>query len=378
MKPILTGLSALLISVAAGSAFAGGLERSVLSTSPLFEEGRYLEFSGAFVLPDLSGEGGLIPPTFGGPAPISGSTGNLLEAYATFGAAYKADINDSLSYAIILNQPLGAGTSYPTGTSPDPLDARNIYGGSTANLTSVALTGLLAYDVTERIKIFGGPVLQVLKADAALSFLSDYSVETNTSTSVGFALGAAYSIPDIALRVGLTYRSAIDHDLETSESSLALGANDTQTSLTTPQSVTLDAQTGIAANTLLFGQIHWVDWSEFSIAPPNYMTLTGGRPLVDYAEDWTTYTLGIGRRFTETLSGAVSATYEPQTNTEMTSLGPVDGRYGLNVGATYEQERYKISGGVNYTVLGNASNVLLTDFDNGAAVGLGFRIGFKL
>ncbi|WP_157966385.1 OmpP1/FadL family transporter [Oceanibium sediminis] len=368
----------LIFALAGTTALAGGLERSVLNTSPLFEEGRYLEFSGALVLPDLSGDGGTIPPAFGGPLPLSGNTGNLLESYATLGVAYKADINDSLSYAIIVNQPLGANTAYPTGSAPSPLDAQNVYGGSSANLTSVALTGLLAYDVTERIKIFGGPVLQTLTADASIAFLSDYAVETNTSAGIGYTLGAAYSVPDIALRVGVTYRSAIEHDLDTRESSLALGTNATQTTLETPQSVTLDAQTGIAKDTLLFGQINWVDWSEFAIAPPNYTTLTGGRPLVDYQEDWTTYTLGVGRRFSETWSGAVSFSYEPQTKTELTSLGPIDGRYGVSLGATHETDRYKVSGGVSYSVLGNARNVLDTDYDNGSALGVGLRIGFKL
>lgn len=378
MSSIHKGLLVLTFALAGTTAFAAGLERSVLNTSPLFEDGRYLEFSGSFVVPDLSGEGGTIPPTFGGPAPLSGDTGNILESYASFGAAYKADINDKLSYAVIINQPLGASTSYPTGTSPSPLDVKNVYGTSSAGLTSVAVTGLLAYDVTEQFKIFGGPVVQTLKADASLSFLSNYSVETNTSTGIGYTLGAAYSVPDIALRVGVTYRSKIEHDLDTAESSVALGANDTKTTIETPQSFTLDAQTGIAKDTLLFGQVHWVDWSEFSIAPPNYTTLTGGRPLVAYQEDWTTYTLGVGRRFTDNWAGAISFTYEPQTETELTSLGPIDGRYGVNLGATYETDKYKISGGVNYSVLGNARNVLDTDYRDGTAIGVGFRVGFKL
>jgi len=372
------GATALLLSAVGSTAIAGGLERSILSVAPLFEDGRYLEFSGSFVLPSLSGDGGTIPPAFGGPLPISGNTGNLLENYFTIGAAYKADFNDRLSYALILNQPLGASTEYGTGTSINPLDAQNVYGGSSASLTSFALTGLLSFDVTDRFKIYGGPVVELLEADASISFLSDYSVVADSSTGFGFVAGAAYSVPDIALRVGLTYRSTIEHELDTAESSLALGAANTQTDIETPQSLTLDFQTGIATDTLLFGQVHWVDWSEFTISPPNYLLLTGGRPLVDYEDDWITYTLGVGRKFSEHWSGAISVTYEPQTSTELTSLGPVDGRYGVNLGATYENDSYKLSGGVNYTVLGNARNVLETDFDGGDAFGLGFRIGFKL
>lgn len=362
----------------ANTAVAGGLERTIQSVAPLFEDGRYLEFSAAYVTPELEGDDGLIPPTFGGPAPITGSTGDLLSNYATFGAAYKSDITDRISYAVIFSQPLGANTEYPEGTSPNPLDTKSIYGGSSATLTSYNLTGLLAYDATPNFTLYGGPALQSIEADAALSFLSDYTVDADRAFGFGFVAGAAYQIPDIALRVALTYRSRIEHNFDTDESSNALGQNQTETDIETPQSLTLDFQTGIAEDTLLFGQIHWVDWSEFEIAPPNYLTLTNGRPLVAYEEDWVTYTLGVGRRFNDTWSGALSLTYEPQTDQELTSLGPVDGRFGVTLGGSYNTERMRVSGGVTYNMLGDAENVLQTDFNGGTALGLGLRIGFKL
>ncbi|MEM8872022.1 MAG: outer membrane protein transport protein [Pseudomonadota bacterium] len=375
----IAGAIALAVAGSSSAALAGGLERAIPSVSILFEDNTYLEFSGSFVLPELDGDDGVIPPGFpGAGATLSGNTGDLLDNYFNLGAAFKADITDELSYALIINQPLGANSSYPTGTSASPLDVRNVYGGSGAELVSVAATALLAYDVTDRVKVYAGPVVQFIDADASLSFLSDYNVDADPSFGYGFTVGAAYSVPDIALRVALTYRSAIAHDLDTEESSTALGTNETDTDIDTPQSLTLDFQTGIAADTLLFGQVHWVDWSDFDISPPNYLTLTGGRPLVAYEEDWIIYTLGVGRRFTDTWSGAFSVNYEPQTDTELTSLGPVDGRIGLNVGATYETDRYKVSGGVNYTFLGDARNVLDTDFDDGSAIGVGFRVGFKL
>jgi long-chain fatty acid transport protein len=366
-----------ILSISSTAALAGGLERTVTSISPLFEEGRYLEFSAAIVSPDLEGEGGLVPPTFGGPLPLTGSTGDLLDSYVQFGAAYKADINDRLSYAIIVNQPYGASTVYPDASAALP-DVTAVYNGSDADVSSVAITGLLAYDATDRIKIYGGPIIQAIKPQASISFVSNYDVEASTNYGFGYTFGAAYSVPDIAFRAALTYRSEIEHDLDTTETSDALGVNETETVFDTPESLTLDLQTGIAKDTLLFGQIHWADWSEFAIAPPNYITLTGGRPLVDYSEDWTAYTIGIGHRFDENWSGAVSILYEPQTDTELTSLGPIDGRTGINLGATYETETMKISGGVSYTMLGDARNVLETDFDDGDAIGVGFKIGWKL
>lgn len=368
-------LAALGVSTAA---YAGGLERTVTNVSPLFEDGRYLEVSALLAFPELEGEGGTIPPGFpGAGAVLSGSTGDLLDNFALFGAAYKADINEQLSYAFIVNQPYGANTLYPEASAAFP-DATAIYDGSAADVSSVALTALLAYDATPQFKIYGGPVIQALTPEASVTFISNYSVEADTNIGVGYTLGAAYSIPDIAFRAALTYRSEIEHDLDTTEDSVALGTNSTRTTFDTPQSLTLDLQSGIAEDTLLFGQINWVDWSEFDISPPDYILLTGGRPLVSYAEDWTSYTLGVGRRFDENWSGSVSLTYEPQTEQELTSLGPVDGRTAITLGAQYETEDMKISGGISYSALGDARNVLDTDFSDGSALGVGFRIGWKL
>ncbi|MEM0949518.1 MAG: outer membrane protein transport protein [Pseudomonadota bacterium] len=381
-----TAAAALLSATAAN---AGGIERSVLNVSPLFEEGRYLEFSYSFVSPELEGEGGLVPPTFGGPLPLTGSTEDLLNSYSTFGVTYKDDINERLSFAVILNQPYGADTNYgvPSGTLPG---VQAVYGGSFADLDAYAITALLAYDINENVKIYGGPVFQSIEASAGLPFIptgiapgiSGYEVEADQDWGVGYVVGGAYQRPDIALRIALTYRSAIDHELDTTEVLNPGGLDltfDTTTDLETPQSLTLDFQTGVAENTAIFGQINWVDWSEFEIAPPTYPPLiAAGRPLVDYSEDWWTYTFGVARRFNENWVGLASVIYEPSVDTELTSLGPVDGRTGINLGATYENEKVKITGGVNYSWLGDTFNVLNTSYDDGTSIGIGFRVGFKL
>lgn len=379
-----TAAVAALFAASASSAFAGGIERNPLNLAPLYEENRYLEVSAGLVFPDIEGTGGLVPAAFGGPIPLTGSTGNLLETYATIGLAYKGEISDRLSYALFLSQPYGADTFYPATPPTSATDVTAVYGNSFADLDSYALTTLIAYDVTPRIKVYGGPVIQLIEAEAGLPFIpagaagSGYEVDAGQSIGFGAVVGASYSIPDIALRVGLTYKSAISHEFDTTETLGGVAVFDSQTDIETPQEVTLDFQTGIAQDTLLFGQARWVDWSEFEIAPPNYPLLAAGRALVAYEEDWYTFTLGVGRKFTENWSGALSATWEPATGAELTSLGPIDGRIGITAGATFENARYKITGGVNYSWLGDTFNVLGTDYDGGTALGLGVRFGIKL
>ncbi|MCP6576659.1 hypothetical protein NL496_28595, partial [Klebsiella pneumoniae] len=42
---------------------------------------------------------------------------------------------------------------------------------------------------------------------------------------------------------------------------------DGKTTTITPQSVNLDFQTGIMANTVTFANVRWVNWKDFSIRP---------------------------------------------------------------------------------------------------------------
>ena len=374
----LSGAS-LAALAAAGSVHAAALEQTVPATIRLLsQEGRYVEFNLAFTSPHQDGSGVAIPPNPIGlpPGVYAGSTGNMLEDRWTFSGAWKDDITDRLSYALIVDQPFMADTSYGAGTFIFP-----VYGGSSADLKTYQLTGALAYDVTPNVTVYGGVRAQQLDASAALSFVFDYSVDAEQKWGWGYLVGASYQIPEYALRVALTYYSKISYDLDTTESSQLTGTNQTETDVDTPQSVSLEFQTGINPKTLVFGSIRWVDWSEFEISPPDYETniealIDVRRPLVDYSDDWWTYTIGVGRQLTDTLAGSLSISWEPSVGGEMTTLGPYDGRTVGTAALTYEMGQFEITGGLSYGVLGDTFNVLQTDFDDGSVWGAGLRVGY--
>jgi long-subunit fatty acid transport protein len=351
---------------------AGGIERSPPSTRVLFEEGRYVELSFSLVGPDVDGTGGLLDPTGSG-------TGELLEGFANYGAAYKADIGKGLSYAFIFDTPYGSDTLYPT-------VATSGYSGTSSDLDAFQLSAILAYDINERVKVYGGARLQSIEATAFFPFFGllgtppapgiTYDVDGNRDYSLGYMFGAAYQIPDIAGRVALTYYSAIDHDLDTTENIVGPPTL-SNTEVETPQSINLEFQSGIAQNTLLFGSVRWVEWSEFAISPAAF-TGAVGAPLVAYADDTFTYTLGLGHRFNENWSGAVQVTYEPATDAiPFTTLGPVDGFTSIGLAATYTMDNLEITGGITYADLGETQNFAGTVFDDGDAFGIGVRLGYS-
>ena len=228
-----SGLALVAGLLAAGTAQAAGIERSAPTTRALFEEGRYLEFSATWADPELSGSGGSATAFGGPPFAAPNGTGDIFESYATLGFAYKADLNDRWSYALLFDQPWGVGTTYPD----DPF---SIYSGTDANLSSNQLTGVLAYDATDRVKVYAGVRAEQISADAAIPFVANYTIETDTQTNLGYMVGAAYQIPEIAFRLGVTYYSSISHDMNTTE----FGTIKDKTEIETPQSVNIEFQTG--------------------------------------------------------------------------------------------------------------------------------------
>lgn len=358
-------LSTAALSAAAGAAMAGGVERSNQSVGVLFEQGRYMELGFTTGDPSVSGSLQVAPSVFA-------QSDDMTERFFSFGAAYKADLNDTWSYALIYNQPFGANVSYPLIAYP--------FAGSTAKLKTHALTGILQYNLPSNMSLYGGLRVQSLDADAtvnAVPSFSGYEAAADPDVALGYLVGVAYERPDIALRVSLTYNSAIDHSLDTVETGFTPGPVPSQTEITTPQSLHLEFQTGVAPDTLLFGGVRWVEWTEFQIAPAVYSSpLAVGRPLVDYLDDRITYTLGLGRRLNEAWSVAASVSYEEHTGSITGNLGPTDGLFGVTLGGSYTRDNMKVTAGVSYFDIGDATTNVGARFTDNSAVGFGMKVGY--
>ena len=364
---IKAGATAAVMALAASAASAGGIERTAQSIDPLFADGNYFEFSFGKVKPEVSGTAG------------GASSGDMAADYSQLAFAYKHQFSDKLSFALIYDQPYGADVAYPSGTGYP-------FAGATADLNTTALTGILRYQLGERFSVHGGVRHQQMDAEISIPLLAGvpagYTATGASDDGTGYLVGVAYEIPDIALRVALTYNSAIDHQNPTSEGA-GFGALtlDSTTSITTPQSVNLDFQTGIAEDTLLFGGVRWVDWSEFDITPALFTTaVSPGGSLVSYDNDSYTYNIGVGRRFSENFSGSVSVSYEKSNGGFASNLGPTDGKVGVTLGGRYTMDNITISGGINYTWIGDANTVATTtptisSFTNNSAIGVGLRVG---
>ena len=425
MKTIGLAGAALLASTALAS--AGGLDRSGQPIGAIFAADGTTTLSFGIVMPSVTG------------TDSTGASYDVGDTYTQLGFSYTNSISDNLSYALIIDQPYGANVTYGTdplttnlgGTMADLTSQAatfvmrysfgprfSVYGGISYEGVGadVALNGIAYRNAISTSAVTRGfnatlpggtPLLSAATLGAAIqgsaaaataidttygagttaalggqvatqatSFAVNggYNFNMEEDYSVGYLIGAAYEIPDIALRLAVTYRFETDHTSSTTESmfgAVVPGSVD----YVTPQSLNIDFQTGIAEGTLLTAGFRWTEFSAVDVIP----TLLGS-DLVNL-DDSFRYSLGIARRFNDNFAGSLTLTYEPEGDGATVSpLGPTDGQFGITLGGRYTEGNMSISGGVNYTWLGDAfagvADQPVAAFSGSTALGIGLRAEF--
>lgn len=351
MKTYMTAGAALLLTTSI--AMAGGLDRSGQSIGAIFEDGDYAELSFGSVMPSLSG-------SVGGGAVASGNIG---PSYVQLGVAYKTQVNDQVSLAVIYDQPFGADVLYPTGTGY-PIAGYN------AQVGTDSVTALGRYEFNSNFSVHGG--LRYVQARGVYDILA-YNSTYSTDGGFGYVVGGAYEREEIALRVALTYSSEIDLNLDGSG---AGGAGDLSTTL--PESINLDFQTGVAEDTLVFGSIRYVAWDGFALVDAVNPTSTGS--ILSYDDDVITYNIGVGRRITDNFAASFGIGYEASTGETTGQLGPTDGYISYQIGGAYTMDNgVEVSGGVRYVDLGDATTdaPLGAAFNDNHAIAVGLKVAMS-
>lgn len=299
--------------------------------------------------------------------------------------------------------------------------------GTKVEVHTQSLSLVLGYQPTQNWNFYAGPVYQTVKGDvklrgSAYSLYNGYDANIPETGAWGWLAGTSFQIPDIALRASLTYRSEIKHNVVAQEnlsaykflthaaanqvlSGLGLSnqdfiniqANTDKTTITTPQSVNLDLQSGVAPDTLAFINFRWVDWSKFAIQPNQFGLVSqkigsavarpDGFNLVEYSKDQYSVTAGVGRKFTDKWTGSVAAGWDSGAGNPVSTLGPTEGYWNLGVGVQYSpQKNYFIAGGVKHFWLGDAkaqtgaqagTEKYVAEFKDNKAWAYGLKIGYK-
>ena len=291
-------------------------------------------------------------------------------------------------------------------------------GNTKVDVDTQSLSFVFGFQPNENWNFYAGPVYQTVKGNLSLrgqaySIFNGYDATIKETGDIGWLAGFAYQIPEIALKASLTYRSEIDHDVQVKENLSAANALTLidvnpaditeatgNTRITTPQSVNLDFQTGIMANTVAFANVRWVEWSKFAIRPYQFglaseavgkldaVNRPTGFDLVSYDEDQISATVGVGRKLNDQWAGNVSVGWDSGAGNPVTTLGPTEGYWNVGLGVQYSPApNYFIAGGVKYFMLGDAksqtaaqvgeSNRIVGEFEDNDAWAYGLKIGYR-
>lgn len=388
--------------ICTGQIHAAGLDRSGQSISAFLQPGNYFEAGISVLDASLSGKMNDNFSKGGLSAAANMQTGDIANSYYSPSAALKFQLTDQFSIGFLYDHPFGADAGYPIKAYQAYTEGNE---RSESEVVSQNLSTIIGFQPNQHWNIYAGPALQTVKGKSRLRGAgyswSRYDLDAKETTGVGWLAGAAYAIPDIALKASVTYRSEIDHDMNMTESlnilhpvagRVDLGTSTEKSTITTPQSVNLDFQTGIMKDTVAFANVRWVDWSNFRISPKKLYEFTklstgSGVDLAAYYDDQISANLGLGRKFNDKISGTVSVGWDSGAGDLVSTLGPSKGYWNFGLGAQFSPAaNYFISGGVKYFWLGDAKAQSGFDFgsdkydavyEDNYAWGYGLKIGYR-
>ena len=406
----------VLATLPATGVFAAALDRSGQSIASFLQPGNYFEAGISVLDPTVKGQSTA--------ATGSQNIGDMAGDYHFYNAALKLQLNDYLSFGLIYDQPFGADAEYKDTT----LFTHPTQGNTKAEVDTQNISMIFGIQPIKNVNLYAGGVYQTVKGDvqlrgAAYSIFGGYAPAglipgTTQSTAVpatiipgynanipedsaaGWLAGAAYQIPEIALKASVTYRSEVKHKVNIAETIYGVpAALNGSTDITTPQSVNLDLQSGIMADTVAFANIRWVNWKDFAIRPYKFGILsqsaavvaqtgkTNGFDLVAYTDDQYSVNAGIGRKLNDQWAGNVSVGWDSGAGNPVTTLGPTEGYWNVGLGIQYSPApNYFIAGGVKYFWLGDAKAQsgsqfntpnYVAEFENNDAIAYGMKIGYK-
>ncbi|EFM60693.1 Outer membrane protein E [Brucella sp. BO2] len=370
-------------------AHAGGFERGSQDFDILFEKGNAVEAGGTFVAPqrklkNIHGSAiGTAPPPYG-TGGINPTTGRPYETEVDEAKSYwvpkisaKFDLTSDLACAAQYRQPWGIETDVGTGTvrmftAIEQKISSNDYG---VNCSYRFAAGEKSY-----FRILGGVSYQELKGEQTKmvppgsAFGGSFRVASLDveDQSVGWRLGAAYEIPEYAMRATLVYQSEVKYNLEGTIDNLVLNPVtgrgmplNVESDVATPQSVEFKFQTGIAPDWLAFGSVKWTDWSSITsvdFASADNKIVPQGTKITSlnlYYQDGWTVSGGVGHKFNDQWSAAATVTWDRGTSTGLTSQTDV---WLFGLGTSYkptEQFEVRLAGAAGWLSSGELDDTVI-------------------
>jgi long-subunit fatty acid transport protein len=366
---------------------AGGWEASTLDTAFMYQDGNYGEVGNASITYNVKATTQSKPTT---KSKMAKNQSRSTVAFKMESGAFDLGLSSYMSGAIQLSGTNGNASTCNPATLPA---ACSVVPDADVIMNSLALIG--RYKMDDNLSFLAGVNRYEIASGATVSALSGHYAVSGDAIAPTF--GAAYERSEIALRAELVIQSKTKISNFKAQSSFAAGGAATtlqdvsDESMTIPQTMKLNFQSGIAENTLMFGSIHQANWDDAQIVIPardNGSALGGVDAVGSSFASKTTYSIGVGRKFTEQLSGLISYTTEAgggKTTSDPFTLR--NGYQSLSVGGRYTVGNITVSGGYNYTLPGDVdlahkkadgtASGLTASYKNNNVSAFGLKVGFS-
>ena len=372
MKPMkCLAVSLAAVSILPSGVLAEGLERVNIDPSFMFEPGNYAEIGFGSISPSIPTSAVI---TSAGPPPVVvGALDNVASTFTATNMAVKTALGDRLDFGLWYSSN-GNGVNIDW----DPIDI-------SADLTIPTLAGLVRYRLSDSMSIIGGlkrvtvengstvrlPIAVAGSGDSAYTMSS-----TSATTSV---YGIVNEIPALAMRMVVLMEGAAALNIDTTYTEDGIAQTPGTTKASIGDATTISLQTGIAPNTLLFGSLKLSNWQDDQVHVPYNGSATLKHQVSSFG-DGQSYSIGLGRKFSDQLSGSVSYFSDPASDCDSASaLSPICENKSISLGAKYSlTERATLSLGTTWTQYGDAATTApVTTTTNSSKTSYGFKLGFK-
>ncbi|MGE8103818.1 OmpP1/FadL family transporter [Allorhizobium sp. NPDC080224] len=376
MKTTALGLIAACAFV--GGAQAGGLERGGYNIDLLFDPGQYVFESGVtYVAPDrtlknvrdtdTSNPTGPTSPNGGGDLNSRSNSVGETESYFVPRIGFKAGVTEGVACMADYSQPWGAHTKPGTNWA-----GANQNVETKVNSHNYALTCSYKFDVGPgQMRIIGGAFYQEVDGFKERIVVNPALLPGGRTgigrldlegDGYGWRIGAAYEIPEYALRASLVYNSQVKLDDITGTLDLRqVGATSIENvygSAAMPDSIEMKLQSGIAPDWLAFGSVKWTDWSQLQRIRFFNSTTNAERTSLDlaYRDGWTV-SGGIGHKLNDQWSVAGSVTWDRGTSQ---GFGAQSDTWIFGTGVSYtpsENVEFRLAGAVSLLTSGSSGQI---------------------
>jgi len=221
---------------------------------------------------------------------------------------------------------------------------------------------LVNYNINDSFSVIGGLRKANVDNSTVQTLKTNYAVDKVSKS--GMIYGAAYQIPDIALKLEFMYSEAIEMGLTGNASGLMAPATlafASDSKMAIPKATTIKFQTGIAEDTLLMASAHRVNWSAAQID----VNIAGASSL-DVESEFSDTTA-----YSEKGAGATSGSGFTMSNGSKT----------LSLGLKYQTNNLTLSGGVSYTKVGDVDvsalgGLLTAAYADNSVTAVGLKASF--